>query len=447
MLDIKLFRENIELIKESERKRFRDTENVDKVLEYDVKWRDVLQEINNLRRRRNELTKEIGMKFKDQKKIKDKAAIEKIKSEIEKLKQESKEVGNLISENEPLVDQYLQKRDEYRYKVGNILDPKVPIAEDEENSEILRKFGTIKKYPYKPKNHVDLVETTGCVNLKKASEIAGHRFYYLENELVKLNLALLNFAIDILTENDYTPVWTPFLIKHEVMKEAAELADFAEQLYKIEGEDLYLIATSEQTLAALHRNEVINEKDLPLKYAGVSSCFRKEAGSHGRDTLGIFRVHQFEKIEQYIFCKPEDSEKMHQNMIETSERIFQKLGIPYRVVNIASGELNDNAAIKYDLEGWFPGSDTYRELVSCSNCTDYQARKLNARFGTLGDPDSYQVVYTLNSTAIATERTICCLLENYQNEDGSVTIPEVLVPYMGGTKVIPARNSNSNSNS
>jgi seryl-tRNA synthetase len=254
----------------------------------------------------------------------------------------------------------------------------------------------------------------------------------------------MNFALDKLTEAGYTPMWTPFFAKYEVIKEAAELADFEEQLYKIQDEDLYLIATSEQTLAALHRGEVLDENQLPIKYAGVSSCFRREAGSHGKDTLGIFRVHQFEKIEQYVYCKPYDSPQIHEEMIALTESIFKDLKIPYRIVNIASGELNDNASIKFDLEGWFPGADegkgAYRELVSATNCRDYQARKLNARFGTLGDPETFEVVHTLNSTAIATERFICCLLENNQNEDGSINIPKALQRYMGEIEVIPARN-------
>jgi seryl-tRNA synthetase len=291
---------------------------------------------------------------------------------------------------------------------------------------------------------VELVEITDSANTKKASEIAGHRFYYLQNELVKLNLALINFALDKLTAEGYTPIWTPFFARYEVIKEAAELADFEEQLYKIQDEDLFLIATSEQTLAALHRKEVIGENILPIRYVGVSSCFRREAGSHGKDTLGIFRVHQFEKVEQYVYCKPEDSPEMHEKMIALTESVFKELRIPYRIVNVASGELNDNASIKYDLEGWFPGAEggkgTYRELVSATNCRDYQARKLNARFGILGDPETYEVVHTLNSTVIATERFICCLLENNQNEDGSINIPKALQPYMGGIEVIPARN-------
>jgi len=220
------------------------------------------------------------------------------------------------------------------------------------------------------------------------------------------------------------------------MKAAAELADFEDQLYKIQDEDLYMIATSEQTLAAYHYDEIIEPSKLPIKYAGLSSCFRREAGSHGKDTLGIFRVHRFEKVEQFIFSSPENSWKYFEELISNSEELYKDLEIPYRIVNIASGELNDNASKKYDLEAWFPSSGTYRELVSCSNCLDYQARKLKIRIGKVGSQQEKEVLHTLNSTAIATERTICCILENYQNKDHSITIPEALQKYMNGRKII-----------
>ena len=215
------------------------------------------------------------------------------------------------------------------------------------------------------------------------------------------------------------------------------MGEFEETLYKVENEDLYLIATAEQTLAAIHRNEIIAPEELPIKYCALSTCFRKEAGSHGKDTLGIFRVHQFEKIEQFVYTTPEQSKEAHKQLLEVTEELYQKLGLTYRIVAIVSSALNDNAAIKYDLEAWFPGSNTYRELVSCTNCKDYQARKTNTRYGKAGSGDA-QILHTLNSTAIATERTICCLLENYQQEDGSIKVPEVLVPYMNGKTVINA---------
>jgi seryl-tRNA synthetase len=424
MLDIKLFRENPDLIRRSEKKRFRGIENVEKVIEYDTKWRDGLKKLNELRATRNKLSKSFN------------EARKRGKEELEILQIKAKEVSREIVLLEPQISKFIEKRDQYRYKVGNIVDEDVPISETEEDNLLISEEGIIPSFNFEPSNHVDLIEGVDGAEFKCASEISGSRFYYLKADMVYLNMALLKFAMDILSEKGFTPFQTPFFIKHDVIKETAELADFEETLYKVEGEDLYLIATSEQTLAALHRGDIIDERTLPRKYCGISSCFRREAGSHGRDTLGIFRVHQFEKIEQFVFCSKEDSKNIHQELLENAEIIYKKLKIPYRIVSIVSSELNDNASKKYDLEGWFPGSNTYRELVSCTNCTDYQARKLNARCGIQGDSDSLKMCHTLNSTAVATERTICCILENYQQEDGTIRIPEALVPYMNGKTVI-----------
>jgi len=424
MLDIKLFRENPDLIRRSEKKRFRGIENVDKVIEYDTKWRDGLKKLNELRAERNKLSKSFNETRK------------RDKEELKILQIKAKEVSREITMLEPQISEFIEKRDQYRYKVGNIVDEDVPVSETEEDNLLITEEGIIPSFNFEPSNHVDLIEGVDGAEFKSASEISGSRFYYLKADMVYLNMALLKFAMDILSEKGFTPFQTPFFIKHDVIKETAELADFEETLYKVEGEDLYLIATSEQTLAALHRGDIIDERTLPRKYCGISSCFRREAGSHGRDTLGIFRVHQFEKIEQFVFCSEEDSKNIHQELLENAEIIYKKLKIPYRIVSIVSSELNDNASKKYDLEGWFPGSNTYRELVSCTNCTDYQARKLNARCGIQGDSNSLKMCHTLNSTAVATERTICCILENYQQEDGTIRIPEVLVPYMNGKTMI-----------
>ncbi|MFX0005803.1 MAG: serine--tRNA ligase [Promethearchaeota archaeon] len=425
MLDIELFRKNLDDIIKSEEKRFKDPSNAEKVLDFDKKWRAALQEIEELRKKRNEISLKIG----NFKKVGD---TEKADESIA----ESKQVKDKIDELEKLTTEYLEQREKYRYMVGNILHESVPRGETEEENEILRTVGSVPKFNFKPLSHVDLITKIGGADTKKASEIAGSRFFYLKGDLVLLNLALLKFALEKLTSKNYLPIWTPFFTKHEVMKAAAELADFEEQLYKIQDEDLYMIATSEQTIAAYHYNEIIEPERLPLKYAGISSCFRREAGSHGKDTLGIFRVHRFEKVEQFIFSKPEDSWNHFEELITNAEELYKELKIPYRIANIASGELNDNAAKKYDLEAWFPASETYRELVSCSNCLDYQARKLKIRVGKVGSQQAKEILHTLNSTAIATERTICCILENYQNKDHSITIPVVLQKYMNGKKII-----------
>lgn len=425
MLDIKVFRETPEKVIESEQKRFRETDNVEKVIEYDNLWREGLKRLNDLRSEKNKLSKSFKQAKKD--------------GNIQDVIAQSKQVAEEIKQLEPKIEEYEKIRDEYRYKVGNIIDEKVPISDTEDDNQIIKTYGEKPDFKFDALNHVDLIEKIDGADLQTASEIAGSRFYYLKEDILALNLALIQFAISELKENGYTPMQTPFFIKSEVAAETSELSEFEETLYKVENEDLYLIATAEQTLAALHRNEIIDDEQLPLRYAALSTCFRKEAGSHGKDTLGIFRVHQFEKIEQFIYTTPDQSSDEHQRLLSVTEGIYQKLNLPYQIVAIVSSALNDNAAIKYDLEAWFPGSETYRELVSCTNCTDYQARKINTRYGKAGSGDA-QILHTLNSTAIATERTICCILENYQQEDGSVRIPDVLVPYMNGKTIIEAKN-------
>jgi len=422
--DIEDFRTNIDAVIETEKKRFKNPQNAEKVLEFDLLWRNVLQEIQDLRKKRNDLSNKIS-------EFKKSGEQEKANSTIEKSKQTKETIDAL----EKKKIEYLEEREKFRYIIGNDLHKSVPIGETEESNTIIREYGEKPIFDFEPSSHVNIIHDINGADIKKASEVVGSRFYYLKGDLVLLNLALLRFALDKLISKGYEPLWTPFFIKHEIMKAAAELADFENQLYKIHDEDLYMIATSEQTLAAYHYDEIIDRERLPLKYAGISSCFRREAGSHGKDTLGIFRVHQFEKVEQYIFCKPENSWDLFDELISNAEEIYRELEIPYRIVNIASGELNDNAAKKYDLEAWFPSSGKFRELVSCSNCLDYQARKLKVRVGKVGASQKKEIAHTLNCTAIATERTICCILENYQNKDGTVSIPKVLQKYMNGKKI------------
>ena len=424
MLDIKLFRENPDLIFDSEKKRFRSTENAEKVIEYDTLWREGERRLNSLRAEKNKLSKSFKQAKKD--------------GNIEEVIAKSKEVANEIKELSAKNIEYLALRDDYRYKVGNVIDEDVPISDTEDDNVIVRKVGDLQEFDFEALNHVDLIEKIDGADIETAASIAGARFYYLKRDILHLNLALIQFALSELEAEGYIPMQTPFFVKGEVAAETSELGEFEETLYKVENEDLYLIATAEQTLAALHRDEIINPEDLPLRYCALSTCFRKEAGSHGKDTLGIFRVHQFEKIEQFIFSSPEESKNEHNRLLEVTENIYKKLGLPYQIVAIVSSALNDNAAIKYDLEAWFPGSQTYRELVSCTNCGDYQARKTKTRVGRAGSGDA-QILHTLNSTAIATERTMCCILENYQQADGSVKVPEVLVPFMGGKTIIEAK--------
>ena len=412
------------MIIDSEKKRFRSTENVEKVIEYDTLWREGERKLNSLRSEKNKLSKSF-------KKAKEEGNLEEV---IKRSKEVAAEIKELSAKNE----EYLKLRDDYRYKVGNIIDEDVPISDTEDDNVVVRTYGEIPEHDFELLNHVDLIKKIDGADLETAASIAGARFYYLKRDILHLNLALIQFALEELEMEGYIPMQTPFFVKGEVAAETSELGEFYETLYKVENEDMYLIATAEQTLAALHRNEIISPDDLPLRYCALATCFRKEAGSHGKDTLGIFRVHQFEKIEQFIYSAPEDSRNQHNHLMEVTERIYQKLGLPYQIIAIVSSALNDNAAIKYDLEAWFPGSDAFRELVSCTNCKDYQARKTKTRFGRAGSGDA-QTLHTLNSTAIATERTMCCILENYQQADGSIKVPEVLVPYMNGKTIIEAK--------
>lgn len=275
---------------------------------------------------------------------------------------------------------------------------------------------------------------------ERGTRVAGHRGYFLKGNAVLLNQAIIMYALHWNTQRGFTTLQTPYFMNKDVMAGVAQLEDFDEELYHVtgeEGDEKYLIATSEQPICGYHMGEWLDEKDLPLKYTGFSTNFRKEAGAHGKDTWGIFRVHQFDKVEQFVICKPEESWDMHEYMIKNSREFYESLNLPYRVVNIVSGALNNAAAKKYDLEGWFPGYGTYRELVSCSNCTDYQSRAMEIRCGaTKKSNEEKKYVHMLNSTLCALTRTLCCILENYQTPEG-VKVPEALLPYMGGIDFLP----------
>lgn len=374
------------------------------------------------------------------------------KEDATELMEKSKAMKAGIKEAEEKLQELEQARDDAIAPIGNLVHESVPISDDEANNVIVREIGELRRpkdlgdgKKEKLYNHVDLVQLLGIAELEKGTEVAGSRGYYLRNEGVLLNQALINYGMQFAARRGYSPVHTPFFMQKPVMAQCAQLSQFDEELYKVtgEGDEKYLIATAEQTLCALHRNEWFDKAQLPLKYIGYSTCFRKEAGSHGRDTLGIFRVHQFEKVEQFVIASPHDDEswKVMDEMMSNAEEFYQSLGISYRVVNIVSGELNNAAAKKYDLEAWFPASATHRELVSCSNCTDYQSRRLEIRLRspkTPGAETKKEYVHMLNSTLTATERTLCCLLENWQ-EEGGVRVPEALRPFMMGIDFIPFR--------
>ena len=326
-------------------------------------------------------------------------------------------------------------------KIGNIVHQTVPVSNDEKDNGIVKLWGELRKDTESLKHHHELLHMLDAYDLPRGVGVAGHRGYFLKGVGVLLNLAVINYGIEFLRKRNYTALQTPFFMNKGVMAHTAQLEQFDEELYKVVGgadeEEKYLIATSEQPISAFHQNEWIDPKQLPIRYSGYSTCFRKEAGAHGKDTWGIFRVHQFEKVEQFCITSPETSWEMQEEMLKAAEDFYQSLGIPYRVVTIVSAELNNAAAKKYDLEGWFPGFQEYRELVSCSNCTDYQSRSLEIRFGSKKQgTKEKKYVHMLNSTLCATTRTISAIVENYQTADG-VKVPEVLQPYMAGMTFLP----------
>ncbi len=419
MIDLRLFRESPEVIRKSQKKRGKSVKIVDDIISYDKQWRTLLQKVEKLKSERNKVSKRVN----ELKKAGKSAA-----SEIKTMRN----VVNKITKLDIDIKKIEKKRDELRYKVSNILHKSVPVGMQ---AKTVRTWGKKPKFTFKPKSHVDLLTDLDVGDVERAAKVAGARFYYLKNELAILNTALQLFAMNYLYKKGYVPMFTPFVMNRKAIAGAAELADFEEMLYKIEGEDLFLIATAEQTLAGYHMDEIIDEKKLPIKFVGFSTNFRREAGSHGKDTKGIFRVHQFDKAEQYVLCKPEDSWKIHEEMIKNAEEIFKALKIPYRVVNIAAEDMNDNAAKKYDIETWMPTQKEYREVVSCSNCTDYQSRKLNIRIQR--KTGKREILHVLNSTLCATQRAIVAILENFQQKNGVVKIPKVLWKYTGFKEIKP----------
>jgi seryl-tRNA synthetase len=332
---------------------------------------------------------------------------------------------------------YDEERDEiahairhYLMRLPNILDPGVPVGKDDTENVEIRRVGTVRTFDFELKNHGQLAADKGWADFERATKISGAGFYFLKGSLVLLDMALQRYAIDLLVRKGFTPIIPPYMINRPSYEGVTDLEDFEKVMYKIEGDDSYLIATSEHPLGAMHKDEIFEEKDLPLRLAGISPCFRREIGAHGLDTKGLFRVHQFTKVEQFVFCKPEDSWRIHDELLSNAEEVFQNLEIPYRVVNICTGDIGTVAAKKYDIEAWMPREKEYREVVSCSNCTSYQAVRLNIRVRDKSEFESKQNVHTLNSTAIATSRVMRAILENYQCKDGSVEIPRVLRPYI-----------------
>lgn len=425
MLDIKLIRENPVLVKKNLAKRGNpeNIELLDKLIDLDKKWRMDLTELNKLRHKRKLATNEI-------------ASIKKMKKNATTHIENARKIDTQITSIEKAVNIEKEKITEYLLRIPNLLHESVPIGFDEEKNVQVKKWGNIPDFDYPIKNHIELGTKLNIIDIKRAGKVAGSRFFYLKGDGALLDLALINFALKEIIKREYVPIEPPFLMRREAYQGATALGDFEDVLYKIERENLYLIATSEHPLAAMFMKEVLKEDELPLKFAGISTCFRKEAGAHGKDTRGIFRTHQFNKIEQFIFCTPEESWQLHDELLGNSEEIMKRIGLPYRVVNVCTGDIGTVAAKKYDIEVWMPAQKAYREIVSCSNCTDYQSRRLDIRYREKEGAPTKGFVHTLNSTAIATGRMIVAILENFQQDDGSIVVPEVLREYMGSIKKI-----------
>ena len=420
MLDPKLIRDNPDKIRDMLKARALDFP-FDDFLKVDRERRDLIVRTDDLRKKKNLISLEVARKKKSN---------EDASKLIEEMQLVSRDLQNLEES---------QARAEETYKnlaltLPNLVHESVPVGKDETANKEVKKWGDVPKFDFQIHDHIDLTQNLNLVDLERAAKVSGARFYYLKNQLVKLNHALLQFALDFLSEKSYTPVQTPYMINRNSMEGAVIAADFEEVIYKIEGEDLYLIGTSEHALASMHSDEIIEGKSLPLRYAGISPCFRKEAGAHGRDQKGIFRVHQFEKVEQFVFSRPEDSWKEHEKMLANVEEFYQKLEVPYRVVLLSTGDMGKVSAKTYDLEAWMAGQNNYREVASCSNCLDFQARRLKIRFRDRTD-EQPAYLHTLNSTLVATTRTMVSILENFQTKDGHVYVPKVLQKYVGSSTI------------
>lgn len=423
MLDLKFVCENPEIVKNDLRKRG-DLEKIkwiEDLIQKNKQYGKLKYKVQELRHKKNVISQDISK-------------LKKAGKDISKKLQEMKKIPKEIEKTDSELDKLKQKIDWYLLRLPNLMHSSVPVGKSEADNVEIRRWGKPVKFDFKPKDHIDLCLQLDLIDIERAAKVAGARFYYLKNKLVLLNQALIKFALDFIDKKGYKLFQTPYLLRRKALHGAIALQDFEDVIYKVDNEDLYLLATSEHALLALHLDEIIKGKDLPLRYSAISPCFRKEAGAHGRDTKGIFRIHQFEKVEQFIFCKPAESWKMHEELIKNAEELFQKLKIPYRIMNVCTGDLGTVAAKKYDLEAWLPGQNKYREVVSCSNCTDYQARRSNIRFREkLNEPTQFP--HTINSTLVATERALIAILENYQQKDGSVLIPKVLQPYCGFERI------------
>ncbi|OIP03441.1 serine--tRNA ligase [Candidatus Beckwithbacteria bacterium CG2_30_44_31] len=407
MLDIQFIRDNPDKVKKSTENKNYDPKIVDEVLALDKKRRELLQKIEALRAERNQLTRFDLVK--------------------------GKKIKNKLKEFEPALKEIEKKLKELMYQLPNPAAKDVKAGKNEAENEVVRKWGKIRKFEFAVKDHAELGEKLGMIDIGRAAKVSGSRFAYLKGDGVRLEMALVNLALETLTKKGFIPVVPPVLIKTEMMQAMGYLEHGGdEQMYIFDKDNQVLVGTSEQAIGPLHSGEVFKAEDLPRRYMGWSTCFRREAGTYGKDTRGILRVHQFDKVEMFSFTKPEDSDKEHEFLLKTEEELLQALEIPYQVVKMCSGDLGAPAARKYDLEAWLPGQNQYRELTSTSSCTDFQARRLNIKFK---DKDKRQYVHTLNGTGFAIGRTLIAIMENYQTKDGHIEIPKVLQKYIGKKQI------------
>ena len=424
MLDIRTVRSDPDAVRASEKRRGRDPSVVDRILELDDAWKGSAREEQSLRKTRNEVSESINAAKKSGDEQAAQSGIERMQAHVKR-----------INEQAARTKQLLEERDATLKTVGNILHEDVPSGASDEDNVELRSWGEKPAFGFEHKDHIELLETFGLAELDTAARVSGARWYYLRNEAVLLDQALQRYAIDTMRAHGFELVMPPFALKRDVLAGTVNLSEFEDTIYKLEGEDLYLIGTSEHALIALREGYTFHPKELPSKLVGVSSCFRKEAGSHGRDTKGIFRVHQFNKVEQIVFARPEESWEWFEKIQRLSETMLEELRIPYRVVNICTGDIGLKQSLQYDIEAWFPGQNdkrgAYREVTSCSNCTDYQAVPLGIKYDEGGER---HYVHILNNTALATTRMIAALLENHQQQDG-IRMPDALVPYLGFDRI------------
>jgi seryl-tRNA synthetase len=418
-------RNNPQIVKDSQSARGENPALVDEFLKNDQLWRNLTVEVDNLRAEQKSLSKEIG-NLKGQQKSSPGPEVDK---QLDVLTKKGTELSDNISALATKQEEVKKLADKAMSGISNLVHKDAPIGE-EKDFKVMETIGKPRDFNaegIKIKDHVELGEELKLIDLERGAKVSGSRFYYLVGDGALLELALVNFAIDIAQNHGFTPVIPPALVKPVAMEGTGFLGQAAENVYRIEQDDMYLVGTSEVPLAAMHMDEILNNKELPIKYAGYSPCYRREAGSHGKDTRGIFRVHWFDKVEMFIFSNIEDADKIHTELLEIEKEILTKLELPFRVIDVATGDLGSSAARKFDCEAWIPSSNEYRELTSTSNCTEFQARRLKIRTRA-GDKTNY--VATLNGTLLAVTRTIVALLENHQQKDGSVRIPESLRTYL-----------------